>query len=143
LVEATKKGPKPYIANGFKQQRKELVAWADYAAGKQDEAVRELTLVADEQDQVGKGETEMPAREMLADMLLDSGKAQASLAQYEISLKTDPNRFNGLYGAAQAASRLQQKEKATTYYSQLIKNCSGSHSDRPELEQAKTLVAAN
>jgi len=143
LVEATRKGPKPYLGSGFKQQRKELVAWADYAAGKQDEAVRELTAVADEQDKVGKGETEMPAREMLAELLLDSGHADQALKQYEISLKTDPNRFNGLYGAAQAASQLQQKDKATSFYTQLLKNCDGIQSDRPELQQAKTLVATN
>jgi tetratricopeptide (TPR) repeat protein len=142
LVEATKKGPKPYIANGFKQQRKELVAWAAFAGGKLDEAVKTMTAVADEQDQVGKGETDLPAREMLADMLLESGQAKQALEQYEIALETDPNRFNGLYGAAQAASKLEQKEKAAWYYSQLIKNCDGSHSDRPELQQAKTLVAA-
>jgi hypothetical protein len=143
LLEATRQGPKPYLASGFQQQRKELVAWADYAAGQQDEAVRMLTAVADEQDKVGKGETELPAREMLADMLLDSGHADQALKQYEISLKTDPNRFNGLYGAAQAASKLEQKDKAASYYSQLIKNCDGIQSDRPELQQAKTLVAAN
>lgn len=143
LLEATRKGPKPYLASSFKQQRKELVAWADYAAGKQDEAVRMLTALADEQDRVGKGETDLPAREMLADMLLESDKPKEALEQYEISLKTDPNRFNGLYGAAQAASKLEQKDKAASYYSQLIKNCDGIQSDRPELQQAKTLVAAN
>jgi len=143
LVEVTHKGPKSYLADSMKQPRKVVAAWAAYAAGKQEDAVRELTAVADEQDKVGKGETEIPAREMLADLLLDSGKTQEALAQYEISLKTDPNRFNGLYGAAQAASKLQQKEKAATYLAQLLKNCAGSHSDRPELAQAKTLVAAN
>jgi tetratricopeptide (TPR) repeat protein len=142
LVEATRNGPKSYIANGFKQQRKELVAWADFAAGKQDDAVKTMMAVADEQDKVGKGETDLPAREMLADMLLDAGKADQALQQYEVSLKTDPNRFNGLYGAAQAASQLQQKDKATSFYTQLLKNCDGIHSDRPELQQAKTLVAA-
>ena len=143
LVEATRKGPKPYNAEGMKQPGRVIEAWVAYAAGKEDEAVRELTAVADEQDKVGKGETELPAREMLADMLFESGKAQEALTQYEVSLKTDPNRFNGLYGAAQAASKLQQKEKAATYYSQLLKNCDGSHSDRPELAQAKTLVAGS
>ena len=44
-------------------------------------------------------------------------------------------------GAAQAAEAIQQKDKAAGYYAQLLKNCEGSHSDRPELERAKTLVA--
>jgi tetratricopeptide (TPR) repeat protein len=76
-------------------------------------------------------------------MLLEAGKPQEALAQYEIALKTDPNRFNGLYGAAQAATELQQKDKAAAYVAQLLKNCDGIHSDRPELAQAKTLLASN
>jgi len=138
----TRKGPKPYIAEGMKQPRKIMAAWSDYAAGKHDQAAGELKEVADEQDRIGKGETDIPAREMLADMLLDSGHADQALAQYEISLKTDPNRFNGLYGAAKAASALEQKDKAASYYTQLLKNCTGVQSDRPELEQARTLAAA-
>ena len=143
MIAATRKGRKPYIADYLRRQQKVVEAWARYAAGKQDDAVKALTAVADEQDKIGKRETELPAREMLADMLLDAGKVQEALEQYEISLKTDPNRFNGLAGAAAAAAQLQQKEKAAGYYAQLLKNCSGSHSDRPELQQAKLLVAAN
>jgi tetratricopeptide (TPR) repeat protein len=143
LVAATRKGQKAYIVDSMKQGRKEMQAWADFAAGKEADALRQLKEVAEEQDQVGKGETDLPAREMLADMLLNAGKAQDALEQYEISLQTDPNRFNGLAGAAAAAQRLQQKEKAAGYYAQLLKNCSGSHSERPELQQAKLLVAAN
>ena len=79
---------------------------------------------------------------MLADMLLDMNHPQEAIAEYELALRTDPNRFNGLYGAAQAAELTQQKPKAATYYTQLLKNCLGSHSDRPELAQAKTLLAA-
>src|SRR5260370_27704544 len=70
---------------------------------------------------------------MLADMLLDLQRPKEALTEYEISLRTDPNRFNGLYGAAQAATQVQQKEKAGTYYTQLLKNLEGTRSDRPEL----------
>ena len=102
-----------------------------------------LRAVADDQDKVGKAETELPAREMLADMLLDLQRPQEALSEYEISLRTDPNRFNGLYGAAQAAAhRLQQKRRPGTYYTQLLKNCEGIRSDRPELAQAKTLLVS-
>jgi tetratricopeptide (TPR) repeat protein len=104
--------------------------------------LRILRAVADRQDKVGKFEVEIPAREMLADMLLDMNKPKEALAEYEISLKTDPNRFNGLAGAAQAAEKLSLKEKASGFYAQLLKNCQGIASDRPELARAKTLVAA-
>jgi tetratricopeptide (TPR) repeat protein len=102
-----------------------------------------LRSVADDQDKIGKGETGLPAREMLADMLLDLHRPQDALAEYEVSLHTDPNRFNGLYGAAQAAAQVQQREKASTYYRQLLKNCDGVNSDRAELTEARTLLAAN
>ena len=140
LLEATRKGPRPYIADGLKNEHQLVQGWAAYAAGNSEEALRLLRAVADNQDKAGKGETELPAREMLADMLLELQRPQEALNEYEISLRTDPNRFNGLYGAAQAATQLQQKEKAATYYTQLLKNCEGIRSDRPELARAKTLV---
>lgn len=142
LLEATSKGPRPYVADGLKDEHQLVQAWAAYAAGNSDDAVRRLRAVADDQDKVGKAETELPAREMLADMLLDLQRPQEALTEYEISLRTDPNRFNGLYGAAQAAAQVQQKEKASTYYTQLLKNCEGIRSDRPELAQAKTLLSS-
>src|SRR6516225_4927119 len=142
LLEATRKGPRHYIVDGLKNEHQLVQAWAAYAAGNSDDAVRLLRAVADNQDKVGKAETELPAREMLADMLLDLRRPQEALTEYEISLRTDPNRFNGLYGAAQAATQVQQKEKAGTYYTQLLKNCEGIRSVRPELAQAKTLLVS-
>jgi tetratricopeptide (TPR) repeat protein len=142
LLEATRKGPRHYIVDGLKNEHQLVQAWAAYAAGNSDDAVRLLRAVADNQDKVGKAETELPAREMLADMLLDLQRPQEALTEYEISLRTDPNRFNGLCGAAQAATQLRQKEKAGAYYTQLLKNCEGIRSDRPELAQAKTLLVS-
>ncbi len=142
LLEATRKGNKPYIADDLKGEHDVVKGWAKYASGETEEAVRLLHSVADTQAKLGKRETELPAREMLADMLLDMKRPQEALAEYETSLRTDPNRFNGLYGAAQAANLTQQKEKAAGYYAQLLKNCDGVRSDRPELTQAKTLLAA-
>ena len=139
-LEATRKGPRPYLADGLKDEHQIVQAWTAYAQGHSEDAVRQLRAVADDQDRIGKGETELPAREMLADMLLDLRRPQEALTEYEISLRTDPNRFNGLYGAAQAATEAQQREKASAYYAQLLKNCEGIHSDRPELAQAKTLL---
>jgi hypothetical protein len=143
LLEAVRKGPRSYMVNGLKNEHDETQAWAAFAAGKNEEALRLMRAVADEQDKVGKEESAGPAREMLADMLLESNRPEEALKEYETSLKTDPNRFNGLYGAARAADMTQQKQKAAGYYAQLLKNCEGSHSDRPELQQARSLVAKN
>jgi tetratricopeptide (TPR) repeat protein len=142
MIEATKKSDKAHEAKSMANNHDETQAWLAFAQGKNDDALRLLRAVADKQDKVGKGETETPAREMLADMLLEMNRSQDALVEYEIALKTDPNRFNGLYGAARAAEAAQQKEKAAGFYEQLIKNCANSNSDRPELAQAKSLVAA-
>lgn len=143
MLEATRKGDKPYVAERMSTDRDEAHAWLDFAQGKNDEALNLLRSVAQKQDEVGKGEVEIPAREMLADMLLEMGRPQDALVEYEKSLHTDPNRFNGLYGAARAAELVQQPYRAAKYYGQLLKNCGdGTHSDRPELAKAKEQLTA-
>jgi len=93
---------------------------------------------------VGKQEVDIPAREMLADMLLELNQPAAALVEYEKSMKIDPNRFNELAGAARAAEMTHQQQKADAYYAQLLKNCDdGKYSDRPALERAKTAIAKN
>ena len=140
LIEAQKGTTKPYMAEAMENARDEALAWAKHADGDDVDAVRLLRAVADKQDKVGKGEVELPAREMLADLLLDAGRPADALREYEISLKTDPGRFNSLAGAAQASELAKQPEKAADYYAQLVKACAGSTSDRPELARAKTLA---
>jgi tetratricopeptide (TPR) repeat protein len=144
MVEATKKSDKPYHADGMKTDADEAHSWLAFAEGKNDEALSLLRNLADKQDKFGKAEVALPAREMLADMLMEMGKPQEALAEYEKDLHTDPNRFDGLYGAARAAELTHQPQKAAAYYSQLLKNCdNGVQSDRPELAKAKELLAAN
>jgi hypothetical protein len=63
----------------------------------------EARPVAEKRALVARGDVELPAREMLGDMLFDMNRSEGALAEYERSLKTDPNRFNGLYAAARAA----------------------------------------
>ena len=101
-----------------------------------------MRQVAEAQDQMGKAEVDIPAREMLADMLLSMNQPETALAEYEKSMKIDPNRFNGLAGAARAAELAHQPAKASAYSAQLLKNCGEApNSDRPELRNAKTLLA--
>jgi tetratricopeptide (TPR) repeat protein len=144
--EATRKSKYAYTLEGRKSSygHDEVHAWLAFAEKKSDEAVRRMREVADAQDQGGKAEVDIPAREMLAEVLLDLKQPESALAEYEKSMKIDPNRFNGLAGAAKAAEMGHQAAKANTYYGQLLKNCDGGkHSDRPELRSAKTEVARN
>jgi hypothetical protein len=104
----------------------EIHAWADFANGDLTGAIRLLRPIADRQDKIGKGELDLPAREMMAEMLLIDGKAGESLREYQASLKSDPNRFNGLLGAGRAAERLDKRDLAANYYRTLLANCSGA-----------------
>jgi tetratricopeptide (TPR) repeat protein len=135
-----------YVLEGRKSSsaHDEVHAWLAFVEKKNDDAVKLMAEAADFQDGAGKAEVDIPAREMLADMLLELKLPEQALAAYEQSMKIDPNRFNGLAGAAQAAEVAHQAKKANTFYSQLLKNCDdGKHSARPELEKAKTLLAEN
>ena len=74
---------------------------------------------------------------MLADLLLEMNRPAEALEEFEKSMKVDPNRFNGLYGAGRAAELLGDRKKERSYYSQLLKNCATSQSKRPELAHAR------
>jgi tetratricopeptide (TPR) repeat protein len=142
--EATRKTKDAYLLDGPNFPREEVHAWLAFAEKQNNEALHQMREVADLQDKVGKREVDIPAREMLADMLLTLNRPQEALTEYESALKTDPNRFNGLAGAARAAEVAHQPAKANTYYAQLLKNCNdGKNSDRPGLARAKTLVSKN
>lgn len=144
--EATRHSKYAYTLEGQKSSsaRDEAHAWLAFVEHNNDRALKLMRDVADHQDQAGKAEVDIPAREMLAEMLLSLEQPGNALAEYEKSMKIDPNRFNGLAGAARAANDAHETAKASTYYSQLLKNCDdGKHSARPELQSAKTLVAKN
>jgi tetratricopeptide (TPR) repeat protein len=123
------------------QDRKEAEAWIAYAQDKTDAAISILRPIADKATGVFEASDQVPEREMLADILLAKDRPAEALIEYEADLKDNPNRFNSLYGAARAAVRAGKKEKASGYYAQLVKNCEGSSSARPELSDAKEWLA--
>jgi tetratricopeptide (TPR) repeat protein len=140
--DATRKSKYAYVLEGTNSAQGETHAWLAFVEKRNDDALREMRAVAERQDKVGKGEVEIPAREMLADMMLELNQPEQALAEYELSMKTDPGRFNGLAGAARAAALNHQTEKANSYYAQLLKNCDeGKHSERPELRNARMVIA--
>jgi tetratricopeptide (TPR) repeat protein len=142
MLDTVRKSSHSYKADYMSMTEGEAHAWLAFAEGKNDEALLLLRSVADKQDAEGKGEVELPAREMLGDMLLEMSRSREALAEYEKSLKTDPSRFNGLYGAARSAELLQQPRTAAAYYAQLLKSCEAS-SQRLELSRAKEFLASN
>ena len=134
---------KKSFAEAVDQDRREAAAWLDHAQGKNDEATAALRAIAEKQEASGdESDNETPAREMLADMLLEMKRPEQALIEYKTGLRFFPNRFNSLYGAAQAAEMAGQASEATEYYAVLVKTCEGSNSLRPELAKAKQAVVA-
>jgi len=133
---------KAYMADWTGMLYQEGSAWVLHNEGKDEEATATLRKVADHEDAVGEEQTSMPAREMLADMLLEMKRPDQALAEYKGDLKFNPKRFNGLYGAGQAAEMAGQASQATEYYAVLVKTCEGSSSLRPELAKAKQATVA-
>jgi tetratricopeptide (TPR) repeat protein len=118
----------------------EAEAWLAFAIGKMDEALQELRAAADRQDKDGGESVGIPAREMLADMLLELKRPAEALAEYKTDIKNAPNRFDGLLGAAHAAQASGDASIAQSFYAQLVSICSPG-ADRPELAEVKTVLA--
>ena len=139
-----KAGPDAYQVegNGVTIEREEMLGWTEFAEGKNAEAAAELRSAADLQDKVGQGEVDIPAREMLADLLLDTGKPKEALAEYEVALRLSPNRLNGLYNAGRAAEACGEKTRALGYYAALVKSA-GPDSDRPEVARARAYLGGS
>ena len=123
--------------------REEAEAWSDYAEGKNEDALRLMRVRADAQKSgVFAADGSLPAREMLADMLLGMKRPEEALHEYDAQLKITPKRFDSLYGAGKADEMMNQTEKAATYYRQLVESCANAKSTRPELAHAREFLSA-
>jgi len=143
LVEEVRKGRHAYTADstGARITRGEMLAWIAFAGGNAAEALKQMRDSADLQDKLGQGEVDIPAREMLADILLELGRPQEALVEYKQALTLSPNRFNGLFNAGMAAEASGDKAEAQSYYAALLQSTGyGSQSARPELQHAKAIV---
>jgi tetratricopeptide (TPR) repeat protein len=122
----------------------EIRAWARFSQGDLPGAVSLLQPVADRQDKIGEGGIEVPAREMLAEMFLLSGQFAVALHEYQGVLASDPNRFNALLGAGQAAEELGERDVAANYYRTLLANCGSANGRALEvLRHARTVTPNN
>jgi Tfp pilus assembly protein PilF len=113
--------------------------------GKREDALTQMRSAAEHEDKTDKNNVTpgviLPARELLGEMLLELNQPAAAMVEFEATLRTSPNRFNSLSGAARAAKRAGDDAKAKTYYAKLLSMCAHADGDRPELEEARTLSA--
>jgi tetratricopeptide (TPR) repeat protein len=82
-----------------------------------------------------------PMREMLAELLMESGQAAAALQEYERALKAYPNRYRGYWGAALAARAAGQSEKAAEFIGKFVALTKNADPSRPEIALAKAQLA--
>jgi tetratricopeptide (TPR) repeat protein len=123
-IQAGLQGQKGFDwASQVEIQRRAAAGWLARAEKKDDEAIGLLRAAADLEDSTDKHPVTpgavLPAREQLADLLAELGRPKEALAEYELSLKTAPARYNGLLGGALAAERAGETARSTELYSQL------------------------
>lgn len=112
-----------YKANQLQIQMNALAAWIKLKEGNKEDALRLMNEAAGMEDKTEKHPVTpcevIPARELLADMLMELQQWNKALVAYEQDLVKHPNRLNGIRGAALAAEKSGQQQKADTYHKQL------------------------
>ena len=136
MRDARAKLPGASAESRIEVQRLAVAAWSARARGQDDEALRMLRAAADLQDRLGAANPIVkPVREMLADMLVLSGRPGDARIEYEAVLRRQPNRFDATFGAASAAEASGDGEAAKKRYRGLLAFAHGS--ERPELVTAR------
>jgi tetratricopeptide (TPR) repeat protein len=146
IVDGLKSAKNDYWATEVEVQRMSAAAWTVYAKGNRDEALTLMRSTADLEDKSEKREGPparlVPARELLGEMLLEMKRPAEALKEFEASEKHDPNRFRGIYGAAQAAAESGDNAKAKRYFARLVE-LGGKGDPRQEIDNAKAFLAKN
>ena len=146
LRDALKAATNEYWAMEVEVSRLGAAAWTAWAQGKGDEALLMMRSAADIEDKSEKHIVTpgriAPARELLGEMLLELKRPADALKEFEASQVREPDRFRGLYGAAQAAAQAGDRVKAKRYFTRLVE-IAGNGAERPELVQAHSFLSAN
>jgi len=124
-----------------------LLSWIELDQGNAEVALELAKAAADTEDAVDKhpvtpGEV-LPARELFADMLLELGRHDEALEQFQIVLAGSPNRANALLGAARAAALAGNRDSARDYYEALLDQSKSGNQDRTGLQEAHQYVGAS
>jgi tetratricopeptide (TPR) repeat protein len=122
-------------------------AWALYAEGKHEEALKAMSAAAAAEDKTDKHPVTpgvpAPARELYGAMLLDRGMAKEALVAFEATLKKEPNRLGATLGAAKAAQKASDAAKARQHYAAVVALTETADPVRPEVAEARAFVAKN
>ena len=143
-LEDKLKGNDPYWANQVEVQRLAAAGILAHVQGDDKKAVALVRAAADLDGTMDKHpatpSSVLPARELLADLLLELNQPAAALVEYRAMLSTDPNRFRSLLGEARAAKQTGDSATAHDAYRKLVALSKPIGSERPELAEAKSYL---
>ena len=142
-LEDKLKGNDTYWGNQVEVQRLAAAGILAHVKGDDQKAIALVRAAADLDATMDKHpatpSSVLPARELLADLLLELNQPAAALVEYRTMLGTDPNRFRSLLGEARAAK--QTGDSATAQ--RLPEACGDEQTvgpARPELAEARSYL---
>jgi tetratricopeptide (TPR) repeat protein len=133
-----------YWADRTREQILAVTAWVAHAEGAGAQATKLMRAAADGEDgsvkHVAMENRLYPMRELLGELLLQVGQPAAALAEFEASLKENPNRYRSLSGAALAAEAAGDRVRAAGYFEKLVALSSKADTTRPEVAHARAFL---
>jgi tetratricopeptide (TPR) repeat protein len=125
-------------------QRLAAEAWVVWAEGDHTGALDLARRAAQLEETVEKHPVTpgplLPARELYADMLLESGDVAGAQEAYEVTLGREPRRARALYGAGRAAEKAGYADDAARYAGELLELMDRADPARPEPAWARGIV---
>jgi hypothetical protein len=138
------KGKDTYWANQVEIQRLAAAGILAHVRGDDKSAVALVRAAVDLDATMDKHpatpSSVLPARELLADLLLELNQPAAALIEYRAMLRTDPNRFRSLLGEARAAKQTGDSASAHEAYRKLVALSKPVGPARPELAEARSYL---
>lgn len=145
LKEALTATKNDYWASQTDFQIRDVNAWIALAEQRNDDALQLMRAATEAEEASDKHPVTpgnvVPSRELLGEMLLKLGQPKQALAEFERSLKRDPNRFRGIDGAARAAEASGNPQLAREYYAKLQALAAAGDTERPELAHARAFLS--
>ena len=143
-LEDKLKGSDGYWANQVEVQRLAAAGILAHIRSDDKQAVALVRAAADLDATMDKHpatpSSVLPARELLADLLLELNQPAAALVEYRAVLSTDPNRFRSLLGEARAAKQTGDSATAHDAYRKLVALSKPDGPARPELAEATSYL---
>lgn len=132
-----------YWANQIDIKLMAAQAWQLYASGETEAGLAKMLATANKEMATQKHPITpgaiIPAYELYASMLLETGQYKEAISAYERSLERSPNRLNSLIGLSYAATRANDRDAAQKYMQQVAELTGDKHVERRYLNELSKL----